>query len=101
MKTSLPWQGNHPTLPTNEKGSISRLSSLVRKLKWTKLYNAYAQVIKHQLQEGIIEPVTAEAENHQFYLPHRAVIRDKAETTKLRIVYDGSAHETPSAPLVK
>ena len=100
-ETSLPWQGNHPTLPTNEKGSISRLSSLVRKLKWTKLHNAYAQVIKDQLQEGITEPVTAKAENHQFYLLHRAVIRDKAETTKLRIVYDGSARETPSAPLVK
>ncbi len=97
-EASLPWRGNHPPLPTNEKGSISRLSSLVRKLERTELYNAYDQVIKDQLQEGIIEPVVAEAENREFYLPHRAVIRDKAETTKLRVVYDGSARETPSAP---
>ncbi len=95
-ETSLPWRGNHSTLPTNEKGSISRLNSLVRKLERTELYNAYDRVIKDQLQEGINEPVTAEAENHEFYLPHRAVIRDKAEITKLRIVYDGSAPSAPS-----
>ena len=84
-ETLLPLRGNHPPLPTNKKGSISRLSSLVRKLEWTELYTAYDQVIKDQLQKGIIEPVVAKAENHEFYLSHRAVIRDKAEPTKLCI----------------
>ena len=29
-----------------------------------------------------------------FYLPHRPVIRELAETTKLRIVYDASSKPT-------
>ena len=29
----------------------------------------------------------------EFYLPHKAVIRENAESTKLRIVYDASARE--------
>lgn len=97
-ETALPWRGNHPNLPTNEKGSISRLNSLVRKLERTELYNAYDQIIRDQLEEGIVESAPTKAENQEFYLPHRAVVRDKAETTKLRVVYDGSARETLSAP---
>jgi hypothetical protein len=30
--TSLPWKGNHPPLPTNEKGSLRRLTSLQNRL---------------------------------------------------------------------
>ena len=29
----------------------------------------------------------------EFYIPHKAVVKKEAESTKLRIVYDGSARE--------
>ena len=34
----------------------------------------------------------------EFYIPHKAVIQENAETTKLRIVYDASAREEVGQP---
>jgi len=49
------------------------------------------------LSTGIIEIVPAPSSSgdtdHLHYLPHHAVIRQQRETTKLRIVYDGSAKD--------
>ena len=55
----------------------------------------YDQVIQEQLAEGVVERVTEEVNfgQREFYLPHKAVIRENAESTKLRIVYDASARE--------
>jgi hypothetical protein len=35
---------------------------------------------------------------HEFYIPHKPVIRENADSTKLRIVYDASAKESAEAP---
>lgn len=52
-----------------------------------------------QLSEGIIEKVTCEAvSGKEFYLPHRPVVREQAETTKVRIVYDASAIPNDGSP---
>ena len=55
----------------------------------------YDQVIQEQLAEGVVERVTEEVNfgQREFYLPHKAVIRENAESTKPRIVYDASARE--------
>ncbi len=54
----------------------------------------YDNVIKDQLQKGIVERVE-EAEPGEVgkvhYLPHHAVIRRDKETTRLRVVYDASS----------
>ena len=57
----------------------------------------YNAIIKEQLQTGIIEPVEKEQEEIQeiskriHYLPHHAVIREDKTTTKIRVVFYGSA----------
>ena len=41
----------------------------------------------------------SEPQGKEFYVPHKAVVRETAESTKIRIVYDASARgnvETPS-----
>ena len=97
-ETGLPWKGDHPYLPNNKAGSLKRLQGLVNKLKRSDQLQTYDAVIQEQLEEGIIEEAEVPAENREFYIPHKAVIRDNAETTKLRIVYDASAKASNSSP---
>ena len=54
---------------------------------------AYDSVIKDQLESNIIEEVTDTEINNsskEFYMLHRAVIRESAESPKLRVAYDAS-----------
>ena len=69
----------------------------LRKLKREPdILTEYDSIIKDQLAEGVIEKVAEleEASDKVHYLPHHAVIRRDAETTKLRIVYDASSKAT-------
>ena len=97
-ETALPWKGNHPPLPNNKEGSMHRLNSLLRKLQRTNMLSQYDAVIREQLEEGVVERAPTEATGKEFYLPHRAVVRENAETTKLRVVYDASARAHSGAP---
>ena len=97
-ETGLPWRGNHPELPTNKQGSIRRLSSLTRKLQRINLTDEYDAIIREQLQNNVVEVAPEEIMGKEFYIPHKAVIRETAETTKMRIVYDASARATPESP---
>ena len=72
---------------------MSRIKSQIRKLrKEPEVLEEYDAVIKDQLASGIIETVT-ELENADqvLYIPHLAVVRREASTTKVRVVYDASA----------
>ena len=97
-ETGLPWKGNHPSLPSNEKGSLRRLNTLVHKLERSNLLSSYDEIIQDQLAKGVVERVTEPAAGVKFYLPHKAVVRESAATTKLRIVYDASAREHQQSP---
>ena len=73
----------------------SRLKSLVNRLKNDpELLFEYNHIIEDQLQMGIVERVPAgELDSCQaHYLPRHGVVRSE-ETTKLRVVFDGSAKE--------
>lgn len=97
-ETKLPWKANHLTLPTNEAGSKRRLEQLIRKLKRNGQYEKYDSIIQEQLQEGVVEAAPDSANGKEFYIPHKGVIRENAESTKLRIVYDASAREKDNQP---
>ncbi len=98
-EATLPWKGNHPPLPTYENGSKRRLEQLVRKLERNGQYFEYNKIIQDQLNQGVIEPAPATKTEKEFYIPHKAVIRKQAETTKLRVVYDASAKESETTSL--
>ena len=91
-ETSLQWKGNQPPLPSNEAGSLRRLTGLVKKLRSQGIIDRYDQVIQDQIKAGIVKRVSGPATGqHEFYIPHKAVVCDTAETTKLQVVYDASA----------
>ena len=88
--TSLPWKGNHPPLPTNEKGSLRRLTSLQNRLLKKGLFEQYDAIIEDQKVQGIVEEAPSKPENRESYIPHKEVVREAATSTKLRVVYDES-----------
>jgi hypothetical protein len=96
--TKVPRKGNHPPLPSNERGSKRRLDHLIRKLEKNGQYADYNEIIQDQLQKGVIEVAPREPSGKEFYLPHKGVTRKDAESTKLRVVYDASARENVNQP---
>ena len=69
-------------------------SLLSRLRKDPEILKEYDSVIKNELEAGIIERVhELDQAEKVHYLPHQAVIRKEAETTKLRVVFDASSKE--------
>ena len=98
-ETRLPWKKSHPVLPTNEQISLRRLGSTLKKLERTNLMKQYHDVMNQQISDGILEPAPKHPTgNIIHYIPHKAVIREQAESTKLRIVYDASARASTESP---
>ena len=91
--TSLPFKPNHDALPDNYRLSLNRLNCLKKKLnKDEKLRKEYDCIFKSYEHDGIIKRVDQASEAGKVhYLPYRPVVRNNRETTKDRIVYDGSA----------
>ena len=51
------------------------------------------------MKEGIVERVSHDKPlGKEFYLPHRPVIREAAESTKVKTVFDASAKENSQSP---
>ena len=99
-ETKLPWKANHPELSNNKEGGLGRLNSLVKRLqKDPYLFRKHDNlIIKDQLAEGIVEKAPTEANGKDFHIPHKPVVRESAESTKERVLYDSSARAYGQAP---
>lgn len=95
-EVGLPWKEGHGPLPNNYRNSVKRLKGQIERLKNVpENLKAYDEIIKEQAEVGIIERVPElEAPDKVHYLPHHAVIRNEAKTTKVRVVYDASSKES-------
>ena len=92
--TRLPWKQDHPPLPTNKELTLARLKSTTRWLERTQRLKEYHTVMEEQLKEGILQPIPETPTGEvMHYIPHQPVIRDDAESTKMRIVYDCLARQ--------
>ena len=103
-ETNLPFNSNpQGLLPSNYKLCSSRLNSLIKKLRANpSLLAEYDAIIREQLDTGIIERVSKDAEQQEncHFLPHHCVVRQDHDTTKVRIVFDGSARESKETPSI-
>ena len=86
--TRLNYQGSRRKRQGLLDTGLSQLQSRLKKDK--ALFRDYDHIIREQEREGIVEQ-TIINENDGYFLPHHGVIRQDKETTKLRIVFDGSA----------
>ena len=69
-QSGLPWIGNHPDLPSSEKGSLRWLNALTTKLKQEELSQQFANIINTQ-KEGIVEEANDTPFGTEFYIPHK------------------------------
>ena len=98
-EVSLPWKPGHPELPSNRNVAEARFNSLMRKLdKQPGMLETYDEIIRNQIKEGIVELAPAEIKGPVHYIPHKPVVRENAQSTKVRIVYDASAKEDKESP---
>ncbi|MCP9262279.1 Pao retrotransposon peptidase family protein [Dirofilaria immitis] len=94
-QVSWPWKETNLKLNDNFGFCLSRLQSLIRRLQNDKdLSRKYSETINERLQSNVIEEVNNETNQDGIihYLPHHEVVTPNKSTTKLRIVYDASAH---------
>ena len=71
----------------------------MRKLEMQGELERYNDIIQTQLSQGIVEHADEVVKDgKEFYIPHKAVVRENAESTKIRIVYDASARANASVP---
>lgn len=90
----LMWKENSgPTgLDSNYMVANKRFNSLRNKLdKIPEISDQYKQIVSDQLKSNVVEKCVNEDINSGYYMPHRAVIRNDKETTRVRIVYDCSS----------
>ena len=98
-QTRLPWKPDHCAVPTNQDLAMARLHSTTRKLEKLGKLEDYHQVMLEQVQDGILEKIPDKPTGGiVHYVPHQPVIREEAESTRLRIVYDCSARASSQVP---
>ncbi|XP_055951657.1 uncharacterized protein LOC129987739 [Argiope bruennichi] len=90
FEVDLPWLEDHSPLPDYFDLAKGRLNKTVKRLKTESNYEAYENVFREWLEEGVIEEVAKNDQASVHYLPHRAVIKENS-TTKIRPVFDTSA----------
>ncbi|XP_064475680.1 uncharacterized protein LOC135389574 [Ornithodoros turicata] len=95
---SLPWK-DEVSMEDNKGIALRRLSQVTRRLmKSSESMTNYDTVIREYIESGVAERViestgTANKTGHTYYMPHHAVVKEDRITTKIRIVFDASAHE--------
>nr|pir hypothetical protein ZK228.2 - Caenorhabditis elegans [Caenorhabditis elegans] len=98
LEVAFPLNGNEVRLKDNYGVALRRLHATLNALNSSKdptLLAQYHQIFKTQEETGIIEPVTQtmkDMSKYSFMLPHRPVIKESSNTTKVRVVYDASSH---------
>lgn len=93
-EVAVPWRKERPQLPNNLEMAKKRLVSTERKLLKNKdVAMAYQQVLNDYLDKQYIRRVPPDQPKPdcEWFLPHFPVVRPEKSTTKVRIVFDGSA----------
>ncbi|GFW59352.1 DUF1758 domain-containing protein [Trichonephila clavipes] len=92
-EVKLPWKCNSENLPSNKELTWKRHLQMMNKLRNGKFFEDYKSVFRQWENLNIIERVPeVELNNECHYLPHRPVIKLDSATTKIRPVFDASAH---------
>ncbi|XP_017791907.1 PREDICTED: uncharacterized protein LOC108573927 [Habropoda laboriosa] len=95
---ALPFKDNKRNLGDSRNTALRRFHSLKNKLKSNPiLKDQYTAVIQEYIDLGHL---TATSNTQPgYYLPHHAVIKESSQTTKIRVVFDGSSKSNTGTSL--
>ncbi|XP_033359092.1 uncharacterized protein LOC117238345 [Bombus vosnesenskii] len=98
---ALPFNENLSSLGSSKALAMKRLASLNRRFQRDRRFEAdYRAVIQDYLDRGHMSKISPDnTDEGGYYLPHHAVIKVASETTKLRVVFDGSAASSTGVSL--
>ncbi|XP_033362368.1 uncharacterized protein LOC117240438 [Bombus vosnesenskii] len=98
---ALPFNENLSSLGSSKALAMKRLASLNRRFQRDRRFEAdYRAVIQDYLDRGHMSKISPDnTDEGGYYLPHLAVIKVASETTKLRVVFDGSAASSTGVSL--
>ncbi|XP_043591764.1 uncharacterized protein LOC122571743 [Bombus pyrosoma] len=90
---ALPFNKTTLSLGSSKAMAMKRLTSLCRRFQRDKQFEAdYHAVIQEYLDLGHMSKITTDHSTEDgYFLPHHGVIKESSQTTKLRVVFDGSA----------
>ena len=93
-QVKIPWIDERIPSNANEVQSKLRLYNLFRRMK-DETRKDYDAIIKEQLELGIIEEAPVEPTGKRvYYMPHKPVIREYVDSTKIRMVFAASCKPT-------
>ncbi|XP_021963617.1 uncharacterized protein LOC110859062 [Folsomia candida] len=98
----LPFNNNLTNLGLSREQALRRLMSLERRFqKFPGYKDEYVKFMRDYSSLGHMMQIPPDKINHNrgFYLPHHFVLKENSSTTKLRVVFDGSARSTTGISL--
>ncbi|KAG5866658.1 hypothetical protein JTB14_018603 [Gonioctena quinquepunctata] len=107
-EVSLPWKNPNINLDHNFPGALARVKSLTSKLIRNSALFEYDSAVREYIKSGCAEMIGDVSVSsmdfpknitHLYFMPHRPVYREDKTTTKLRVVFDASAHAPGFASL--
>ncbi|XP_050494523.1 uncharacterized protein LOC126875676 [Bombus huntii] len=98
---ALPFNETIPSLGSSKTMAMKRLIFLCRRFQRDKRFEAdYRAVIQEYVELGHMTKITTDnCTDDGYFLPHHGVIKESSQTTKLRVVFDGSAPTTTGVSL--
>ena len=100
-QVTLPRRPDMKPLGDSRTQALSRFLSNEKSVLRRKIWEPFQKVVQSYLDLGHAKPVPAS--DHlpptNFYLPMHAVFKDSSTSTKLRVVFDGSATTTTGTSL--
>ena len=78
---------------------MARLWGTTRRLEKHNKLVEYNTIMREQIERGTLEPAPTQPTGEiVHYVPHHSIIREEAESTKMRIVYDCSSKASQQLP---
>jgi len=92
FQVRLPFRNNKEQLGESRTMAIKRLLSLEKRfVKFPIQKTQYVNFMNEYLTMGHMTEISHNNESECYFLPHHFVLKDNSSTTKLRVVFDGSA----------